>query len=85
VFSLTVTLDFPFYVYALGDDQIVILSRPKLMEISYEKFLSIYVKASIFYLPELLFKVIHTEIKAQSSIFPGEAQFSEQIIVKHKL
>lgn len=77
-----VILGFPFNVYALADDQIVILSKPNLMKISYEKFLSIYVKASIFYLPELLSKVIHIEIEAQSNIFPGEAQFSEQIIVK---
>lgn len=54
------------------------------MKISYEKFLSIYVKAIIFYLPKLLSKVIHIEFEAQSNIFPGEDQFSEHILVKDK-
>lgn len=34
LFSLVVILGFPFNVYALADDQIVILSRANLMKLS---------------------------------------------------
>lgn len=53
VLSPVVTLSFPSNACVLTDDQTVILSRPNLGKISYEKFLLTYVKANILYLPEI--------------------------------